>query len=46
MPLFNPDKITKLISEMRRAINRLRFLKTLDKKSFLNDSDKDRQCKI
>jgi hypothetical protein len=31
---------------MRRAINRLRFLKTLDKKSFLNDSDKDRQCKI
>jgi hypothetical protein len=40
MPLFNPDKITKLISEMRRAINRLRFLKTLDKKSFLNDSDK------
>jgi uncharacterized protein YutE (UPF0331/DUF86 family) len=40
MPLFNPDKITKLISEMRRAINRLRFLKTLDKKSFLNDPDK------
>jgi hypothetical protein len=30
MPLFNPDKITKLISEMRRAINRLRFLKTLE----------------
>lgn len=40
MPLFNPDKIVKLVSEMRKAINRLRFLKTLDKGLFLNDPDK------
>ncbi|GAB4409635.1 MAG: hypothetical protein OHK0032_05280 [Thermodesulfovibrionales bacterium] len=41
MPLFNPDKIAKLTSEMRKAINRLRFLKTLDKGLFLNDPDID-----
>ena len=40
MPLFNPDKIAKLISEMRKAINRLRSLETLDKESFLSDHDK------
>lgn len=40
MPLFNPDKIAKLVSEMRKAINRLKSLKTLDKESFLNDPDK------
>lgn len=40
MPLFNPDKIAKLISEMRKAVSRLLFLKTLDKESFLNDLDK------
>lgn len=40
MPLFNPDKITRLVSEMRKAISRLKFLGTLDKKSFLDDPDK------
>lgn len=40
MPLFNSDKIAKLVSEMRKAINRLNALKTIDKKSFLNDPDK------
>jgi uncharacterized protein YutE (UPF0331/DUF86 family) len=40
MPLFNPDKITRLVSEMRKAINRLKSLATLDKKSFLDDPDK------
>jgi len=40
MPHFNPDKITKLISEMRKTTERLKSLKFLDKKSFLNDPDK------
>lgn len=40
MPLFNPDKITKLVSEMRKAVNRLKSLKNLDKEEFLNDHDK------
>jgi uncharacterized protein YutE (UPF0331/DUF86 family) len=40
MPLFNPDKIASLVSEMRKAINRLKSLATLDKESFLNDPDK------
>jgi uncharacterized protein YutE (UPF0331/DUF86 family) len=40
MPLFNPDKITKLVSEMRKAVNRLNILKTLDNETFLNDPDK------
>lgn len=40
MPQFNPDKITLLISEMRKAVNRLKSLKDLDKEAFLNDPDK------
>jgi uncharacterized protein YutE (UPF0331/DUF86 family) len=40
MPLFNPDKIASLVSEMRKAINRLKSLGSLDKESFLNDPDK------
>ncbi len=40
MPLFNPDKITRLVSEMRKALSRLKSLATLDKESFLNDPDK------
>jgi uncharacterized protein YutE (UPF0331/DUF86 family) len=40
MPRFNPDKIAKLVSEMRKAINRLRSLETFDKESFLSDHDK------
>lgn len=40
MPLFNPDKIAKLVSEMRKALNRLRFLSDLNRELFLNDPDK------
>ena len=40
MPLFNPDKIARLVSEMRKAINRLKSIGTIDKESFLNDPDK------
>jgi len=40
MPQFNPDKIASLVSEMRKGINRLKSLGTLDKESFLNDPDK------
>ncbi len=40
MPRYNPDKIAKLISEMRRAVERLQSLKMLDKASFLKDPDK------
>lgn len=40
MPLFNPDKIGRLVSEMRKAICRLKSLKVIDKNSFLNDPDK------
>jgi uncharacterized protein YutE (UPF0331/DUF86 family) len=40
MPLFNPDKITRLVSEMRKALNRLKSLAALHKESFLNDPDK------
>ncbi len=40
MPQYNPDKIAKLVSEMRKAIFRLKSLKALDKEAFLNDPDK------
>lgn len=40
MPLFNPDKIGRLVSEMRKAICRLKSLKVIDRNSFLNDPDK------
>jgi uncharacterized protein YutE (UPF0331/DUF86 family) len=40
VPLFNPDKIAKLISEMRKALARLQHLKALDKDAFLTDPDK------
>jgi uncharacterized protein YutE (UPF0331/DUF86 family) len=40
MPQFNQDKIAKLVSEMRKAVSRLKSLKTLDKAVFLNDPDK------
>jgi len=40
MPLFNQDKIMKLVSEMRKAINHLNSLKSLAKTAFLGDSDK------
>ncbi len=40
MPLFNLDKIANLVSEMRKASNRLKSLGTLDKQLFLTDPDK------
>ena len=40
MPQFNPDKITRLISEMRKAIERLMALRNIEKDIFLNDLDK------
>lgn len=40
MPQYNPDKIAKLVSEMRKAIYRLKSLKAIDKETFLNDPDK------
>ena len=40
MPLFNPDKIASLVSEMRKAINHLKSLGNLVKELFLNDPDK------
>jgi len=40
MPQFNPDKIAKLVSEMRKAVARLQYLKTLARETFLADPDK------
>jgi len=40
MPRFNPDKITKLISEMRKSVDHLKTLRSLNKESFLDDPDK------
>ncbi len=40
MPRYNQDKIAKLISELRRAVERLRALKAVDKKIFLGDPNK------
>ena len=40
MPRFNPDKIGKLVSEIRKAVSRMKSLGELDKDTFLNDPDK------
>ena len=40
MPLFNPDKITKLTSEMRKALDHLKSLRAVDRAIFLGDPDK------
>lgn len=40
MPRFNPDKITKLISGMRKSVDHLKTLRSLNRDSFLNDPDK------
>ena len=40
MPRFNPDKIAKMVSEMRKALARLQYHKTLDKETFFIDPDK------
>ena len=40
MPLFNPNKIAFLVSQMYKAVNRLKKLGTMEKSAFLNDPDK------
>lgn len=40
MPLFNTDKIGRLVSEMRKAINHLKSLQASGKESFLTNPDK------
>jgi len=40
MPLYNPDKISKLVSELRKSVKRLEILASLDENSFGNDPDK------
>ncbi len=37
---FNPDKITRLISELRKAVRNLLRLRSNEKHSFLSDPDK------
>lgn len=45
MPLFNPDKINSLVSELRRAHERLQVIGLADIDSFLNDPDKKDSAK-
>ena len=40
MPRFDPDRIARLVSEMRKAIGRLTDLRALDREAFLRDPDK------
>ena len=40
MPLYNIDKVGKLISEMRKAVGRLKSLQAVDKETFVGDPDK------
>jgi len=40
MPRFDPDRIGRLVSEMRKANGRLTNLRALDKQAFLRDPDK------
>jgi len=40
MPKFNADKIAGLISEMRKALDRLKHLGSMKKIEFLSDPDK------
>ena len=40
MPLYDQDKLAKLISEFRRSVSRLQKLRETDRKQFLNDPDK------
>ncbi|MGB9856981.1 MAG: type VII toxin-antitoxin system HepT family RNase toxin [Dictyoglomaceae bacterium] len=37
---FNPDKISKLISEIRKTLNRLKNLQSLTEEEFLSDPNK------
>jgi uncharacterized protein YutE (UPF0331/DUF86 family) len=40
MPLFNQEKMVKLVSELRKSVTRLQKLKKLGQKKFLSDPDK------
>jgi uncharacterized protein YutE (UPF0331/DUF86 family) len=40
MPLFNPDKIVKLVSEMRKAVGHLKSLGEIGREAFVGDPDK------
>ena len=40
MPLFNLDKIARLVSEMRKAVSHLQTLRALEQETFLSDPDK------
>jgi uncharacterized protein YutE (UPF0331/DUF86 family) len=40
MPRFDPDRIARLVSEMRKATGRLGRLRALDKEALLQDPDK------
>ena len=40
MPQFDQDKMAKLVSELRKSVDRLKSLSMLDKNLFLNDPDK------
>lgn len=40
MPLFDQEKMVKLVSEIRKSVGRLQSLLKLSRKGFLNDPDK------
>ncbi len=40
MPQFDQDKITKLVSELRTSVDRLRLLSKLSQHDFMADHDK------
>ena len=40
MPLFDQEKIVKLVSELRKSVARLRELASLSQDEFLSDPDK------
>lgn len=40
MPRYNPDRILRLISELRKGTARLKKLRELNKKEFINNDDK------
>ena len=40
MPLYDQDKMAKLISEFRKSVSRLQKLKETGRQKFLNDPDK------
>jgi uncharacterized protein YutE (UPF0331/DUF86 family) len=40
MPLYDQDKMVKLISEFRKSVSRLQKLKETGRQKFLDDPDK------